>query len=230
MVKMRSSISLTILFTVILGVWGWSYTDSYTDVTRESNYMDSMLVAEIPEAFAIEDCKNLNEMLPSVEYILSVTPSEEYEQLFGIGHQKVIITGVYSGDELVPGQEIYITTNRWNLFLFEGERSAERGFVNVMKFGAEYLVFGSEVLNFENENTIVLRLYEDSYIAPIFCYDEMTNVIAEVSGNTTYVSYRSVRNNEFFACTEDAIGEWLILKKNMLDLYPMEKNCTERKK
>lgn len=165
----------------------------------------------------------MNEILPSVEYILSVTPSEEYDQLFGIGHQKVIITGVYSGDEIVPGQEIYITTNRWNLFLFEGERSAERGFVNVMKTGAEYLVFGSEILNFDDENTNVLRLYEDSYIAPIFCYDKTTNVIAEVIGNTTYVPYTSVRNNEFFACTENALGEWLILKNNMLNLYPMEK-------
>lgn len=58
MVKMRISISLALLFTVILGVWGWSYTDSYTDVTRESNYMDSMLVAEIPEVLPSKIAKN----------------------------------------------------------------------------------------------------------------------------------------------------------------------------
>lgn len=220
MVKMRISVCLTILVTLALSVWGWSYKDSYTDVTSDPHYLDSMVVAEIPEAFVLEDCSTLLDTLPQVEFILRVTPTESYEQLFGTGQQKVVVQEVYSGNGVQSGQEIFITSRRWNLFLYDGEKSIERGYVNVMKSDADYLVFCSEIIEVENQDIKVLRLYEDSYIAPVFCYENIENKVVTPSGETTYVPYTSVKNNEFFACTEVAVTAWSDLKTEMLRLYP----------
>lgn len=222
MVKMRISVCLTILVTLALSVWGWSYKDSYTDVTSDPDYLDSMVVAEIPEAFALEDCSTLLDTLPQVEFILRVTPTESYEQLFGIGQQKVVVQEVYSGKDVQSGQEIFITSRHWTLFLYDGERSVERGFVNVLKPGSDYLVFCSEIIEVKNQDTMVFRLFDDSYIAPVFCYENMENKVIEPSGETTYVPYTSVKNNEFFACTEAALAAWSDLKTEMLKLYPKE--------
>lgn len=220
MVKIRISVCFTVLLTLILAVFGWSYKDSYTNVTSEPNYLDSMVVAEIPETFAIEDCNALLDSLPQAEYIFRVTPSGSYEQLFGIGQQKVVVQEVYSGGDVQQGQEIYITSRRWNLFLYDGEKSIERGYVNIMRSGADYLVFCTEIVEVENQDITVFRLYDESYIAPVFCYENIENKVIEPSGETTYVPYTSVADNEFFACTEATVNAWSELKDKMIELYP----------
>lgn len=50
----------------------------------------------------------------------------------------------------------------------------------------------------------------------------MENKVIKPSGETTYVPYTSVKNNEFFACTEAALAAWRDLKTEMLELYPQE--------
>ena len=222
MIKMRTSVGLTILVALVLSVWGWSYKDSYTDVTGNPDYWDSLMVAEIPESLAIEDCSTLLNALPQVEYILRVTPSGSYEQLFGIGQQKVVVREVYSGKGVESGQEIFITSQCWTLFLYNEEKTAERGFVNVLKSGSDYLVFCSEIIEVKNQDTMVFRLYDDCYIAPVFCYENIENTVIEPTGETTYVPYTSVKDNEFFACTEVAVTVWNNLKTEMLKLYPKE--------
>lgn len=220
MVKPSIAICLTILITLVLSIWGWSYKDSYTDVTSDPNYLDSMVVAEIPENFALEDINALLDNLPQVGFVLRVTPTEPYEQLFGIGQQKVAIQEVYSGKGVQVGHEIYVASQRWTLFLLDGEKSVERGFVNVLKPGLDYLVFCSEIIEAKNPDTMVLRLYEDSLIAPVFCYERTENKVVEPSGETTYVPYTSVENNEFFACTEATVNAWIELKDKLLAQYP----------
>ena len=223
MIKMRISIGITMLLVVALAVWGYSHKDSITDVTSESNYLNSMMIAEIPEEFALADCKNLVNDLPSIKYIFRVTPSGEYEQLFSIGQQRVIVKEIYEGQDVAQGQEIILTTRDWTLFLLDGNRYIERGFINILKKDADYLVFCSEEIKIRKCDTKVFRIYEESYITPVFCYDNFENRIIEPFGETTYVPYVDVKDNEFFACTEVAMRAWSELKSQMLELYPKGK-------
>ena len=179
-----------------------------------------MMVAEIPESIAIEDCNSMLEALPQVKFILSVTPTAPYEQLFGIGQQKVVVQEVYSGKDVEIGQEIYIMSQRWNLCLYDGENSIERGFVNVLKPDMDYLVFCSETVDSSQLNGKVFRLYENSHIAPVFCFKDIENQIIVPSGESTYVPYIYVKNNEFFASTENAASAWKNLKTEMFKLFP----------
>ena len=48
---------------------------------------------------------------------------------------------VYKGTEPAVGQDIYLTCSRWSLSLYSEPYSIERGFVNIMEVGGEYLVF-----------------------------------------------------------------------------------------
>ena len=61
---------------------------------------------------------------------------------------------------------------------------------------------------------------DDFIIASVFCYEDRQNTVMPVTGDSTYVLYRDVRDNEFFGVTETAIQMMEELKKQMLQLYP----------
>lgn len=115
-------------------------------------------------------------------------------------------------------------SNHWSLSLDGNPNSIERGFVNIMRVGNEYLVFVSQQVDVLNESIPVYQLYDDSYITPVFCYENQSNIIVSPGGDTTYVPYTKVRNNEFFAETETALDAWEKLKSEMLLAYPINKN------
>ena len=95
------------------------------------------------------------------------------------------------------------------------------------KEGEEYLVFISRQLERTNEVLPVYELYDDSQIAPVFCYESQPNVIVTPEGETSYVSYQKVRNNEFFAETEEVLSTWNKLKSEMLAAYPINKDSRQ---
>lgn len=66
----------------------------------------------------------------------------------------------------------------------------------------------------------VYKIYDDTLITPVFCYEEIENKPMKASSEHTYIAYTKVRGNEFFGETEKAIGAWLKLKEKMLMLYP----------
>ena len=220
MIKLRISVCLVLVLTIALGVWGWSYKDTYTDITNEVDYLDTMMVGEAPESIAVNDCEVLASSLPQVDYIFRVTASESIEHLYGVSQQKVVVQEVYAGDSSLVGNEIYITTRHWYIYIEDGQRLLGCGFVNYLALGKDYLVFCSEQVNTKSEGIAVYRIYEGSYITPVFCYADIENEIVAVAGMSTYVSYEKVKENEFFATTEGGLAAWRKLKKEMLNLFP----------
>jgi hypothetical protein len=65
-------------------------------------------------------------------------------------------------------------------------------------------------------------LYDEFYIAPVFCYEEHQNVIIPTSGDSTYVPYKEVMDNEFFVTSEETLQVMNALKNQMLSLYPRD--------
>lgn len=223
MINLKISTCLTIAITLILCVWGFSYKGTYTDITGEPDYLDSMLVAEIPTDIAIEECNILSNSLSQVSYILRVIPSESMEQLFGIAQQKVIVQEVYAGTDIQPGDEIYITSNHWSIYLDGGERTIGRGFVNILDIGKEYLVFCTGTVTMPDLSIPVYRLYDQSHICPVFCYEDKHNFVIRTLEGSTYVEYYRVKDNEFFSCSEEGMTAWRDLKSLMLRLYSQAK-------
>lgn len=211
----------TLIIITVAAVFGYTNRQSYTDLSKEENYLGRLHVALIGESLATKACQELSQVLPTSPYILRVIVDGDIEHLFGVSRQKVCVQAVYAGTGVSIGQEIYIFADRWRLSFAGTPTSIERGFVNLMKSGHEYLVFASQLVDIESDSLPVYRLCDDTFITPVFCYDNFSNKIVTPMGPSTYVPYADVKENEFFAASEGALRVWDSLKADMLSAYPL---------
>ena len=72
---------------------------------------------------------------------------------------------------------------------------------------------GSRLVGFFQEGEAIAPL-------PMFCYEDIPNTQVEVTGFSTYVSYRDVKDSEFFGTTPKSAAYWEELKAEMLQKYP----------
>ena len=215
--------------TVAAAVYGGYIRTTLTDYTEGGNW-EEYQVAPMPEAAGLDKVRVMREYLPQSPYILRVEVLGDLELTNGIGQQKVKVAQVYAGDGLETGQEFYLYDYAWNVGFFERYKSLERGYVNVLEVGREYLVF----LNGKIDTLVSpvpvyrcmegVRLSDDNWIdfmSPIFCYDQMENVPVVYTGDwETGVTYTQGRDNEFFGETEKLIEAWEQMKEEFLQMYP----------
>lgn len=114
--KLRYHMLLTAILVICFGIIGISKHSSYTDITSDAYFVNDFQIAEIPTAFAVDDCQSLKESLPYAPIILKVTPVDSPEYFFGGRQQKFCIKEVFSGEDLQIGDEIYITADHWKVY------------------------------------------------------------------------------------------------------------------
>ena len=127
---------------------------------------------------------------------------------------------VFAGEELAVGDEFYLTCVRWSVFVRSDGQAIERGFVNILREGSDYLVFLLTDSGMENRGLPLYFLNIDQFIAPVFCYEDIANTFVTPAGRTTYVPYTQVKDNEFFAASQAGLDAWSALKQEMLRKYP----------
>lgn len=203
-------------------VFGIVKKQTYTDFAKQENYLLQISVAELPGNILEHRCAELYEKLPDSAIILRVRATGDIEHLFCVDRQKTVIQEVYAGTGVEQGDEVYITSGHWGLAVDGTPRSIARGFVNIMEAGTEYLVFAEGIMEDWETGTPVVKLYDNFIIAPMFSYEEHQNVVMPVSDGSTYVAYKDVKDNEFFATTEEALQTMERLKSQMLSLYPRD--------
>lgn len=212
------------LAVIATAAWGISERGTYTDVTSDENYLDNFVVAEMVDTTCAMSCEIMRESLDDSPIIAQVTCTGDVEHLFYASQQPVTISKVFKGEGLREGNEIYLTSRRWRLLVQEDFRAIERGFVNVMKPGAEYLVFITEQVG-ASCGLPVYSLDEVSstmtMFAPVFCYEDSQNVVIPVPQDNTYVPYSEVKNNEFFVTSQEGMDIILALKAELIGKYPM---------
>lgn len=202
------------------GIFGVVKKQTYTDITSMENYLDTLQVALLPEQMVEDACKTIEESVPEAPIILKGRAIGEIEHLFYAGRQKIKITQVYKGEGLQADDEIYLNSIHWQVCLWDTPQTVERGFVNVMQEGKEYLVFLSGEIEDIYTDVPVYQIDDTELLmTPMFCYDDMEKTIVETSGETTYVPYSEVKNNEFFGISEYSHEVWGQLKQKMLAKY-----------
>lgn len=219
MIRLRYSAVLVLIISISLGIFGIAHKDSFTDIAHDENFMQSLYVAELTEEIAEFECGVLVEALPNCAFILKVKAVGAVDYRYEDGRQQVQVIDVFSGESVKSGDIIYVTSPRWGLDLYDELKSVERGFVNVLREGYEYLVFCSSLLDSADSQTPTYQLFYESYIAPVFCYTEFENVIVEPGDYGTYIPYMQVKDNEFFAASEGALKKWMELKDYMISRY-----------
>lgn len=215
--KLRYHILLTAILAICFGIIGISKYSSYTDITSDPNFVNDFQIAEIPTAFSVDDCQALKESLLYAPIILKVTPVDSPEYFFGGRQQKFCIKEVFSGENLQSGDKIYITADHWKVY--PAEKVMDMGFVNIPQKGTDYLVFLSEFIGYNRNQTKVFRLQSGKYINPILSYELCENKIYPTTGETTYVLYSKVAKNEFYATESEGIDAFLTLKHELISLY-----------
>lgn len=219
---MRQRLLLFFTICILLAVvtFGIVKKLTYTDLARQENYLAQLQVAELTEGIAEQECSVMSQSLPDSAIILRVEVTGEIEHLFQVDRQRAVIQEVYTGNGLEAGEEIYVFSRHWQLVIDGNPNAIERGFVNIMEIGTEYLIFAEAVSEDMETGMVSIKLYDDFYITPVFCYDDRQNKIMPISGDTTYVSYKDVMDNEFFVTSEKTLQIMETLKSQMLSLYP----------
>lgn len=217
--KLKWILYFTIASLVVMTGFGIIQKKSYTDVVQNNIYMDEINVAQISEKTAKTAYQELSESLPESPVILKVSAVKDIEHFGRTSRQLVQIQDIFAGEELNIGEEIYITFYRWSLALHSKPGSMERGFVNVMEIGEEYLIFIRGQVDGLGEKTPVYELAGESVVAPVFSYRTHNNKIMPMDGISTYVSYADVRDNEFFAASRESLDILLKLKTEMMEKY-----------
>ncbi len=214
---------LTVCIYIAAMVFGIVKKQTYTDLAKQENYLSQMEVAELWEDAAENQCAELSQKLPDAAIILRVKVTGEIEHLFQVDRQKAVVQEVYAGNELKQGDETYIFSNHWQLIVYEEPYSLERGYVNIMDVGSEYLVFAEEIMEDWETGIPAVKVYDDFLVAPVFCYEEHQNVVIPIpAGVPTGVSYKDVKDNEFFVTSEEGLQAMNTLKSQMLSLYPRD--------
>lgn len=211
--------STVIILFVALG-FGVVQKRTYTDISQDRGYLDKIYIAQIPQDYAVSATEIMMEKLPLSPNIIKVVVLEDVEHFAKASRQMVKVQNVYKGDTLKANQEIYITCDRWSLSLYAEPYSIERGFVNVMEVGEEYLIFLDGQVDGFGEELPIFKLYAETVIAPVFSYIAHDNKISSMGKESTYVLYNQVCDNEFFAATSVAMDAFLELKKVMIEKYP----------
>ena len=217
--KRRIRLTVTVVVILVVTIFGGIKKKSYTNIVA-GDYFSTVQVAELPGEMAAGTCEELENQLPEVPVILRVTAIDEIEHFFGGSRQKVSVNEVYRGEKMNVGEELYLYSAHWRLNATEDPAVLGRGFVNIMDTGVEYLVFLTGQVEDLYGNTPVCQLYDDALIAPVFCCESRKNEIIPTNGETTYVSYEKVKNNEFFGEDEMAVEAFEQLKEKMLAKYP----------
>lgn len=218
--KIRILTAASVVILIGTAVFGLIKRQTYTDICSEENYLDNLYVAEAVSPLTENSCSALEEELQNVPYILRVSPAGEFENLFATSRQKVRIEEVYAGNGLQKGDELYLTSSQWRVVIELQPSALECSFVNIMKEGREYLVFVTEKVRTYSESLPIYRLYSNSMITPVFCYEDIENLIIPVGEGPTYVPYSKVKDNEFFSADEEGLEAWNVLKQKMLESYP----------
>lgn len=209
----------TMLMIIAAGAFGAVNRKTYTEITKEKNYLEQLQVAEIPGELAVSSCSEMEKNLPALPIILRVQFLDEVEYLFGTSRQKVCVQEVYAGDSFQKGDVVYVTAG-WNVVAEDGGGTAELGFVNLPKADSDYLIFVSGELEPFDKSLPVYQIYDETPITPIFAYEEVENLVVPVGEESTYVPYTEVEENEFFSTSEEGMNAWKKLKGKMLEAYP----------
>ena len=214
------TVSVTICCVLLFSVLGLACKRSYSDISAEPNFLDELLVAELSENNVNLACERISDELDNIPIVVCVTPVEEVEILFGSSQQLVRIKKVFKGESITVGEEVFLTGMCNGLIFWDDYTSIELRFINTLKIGKDYLVFITSEIEQDFESKSVYNVFSDM-LAAVFCYDEINNDIVEPYLDGTYVPYRDVANNEFFATSLNGINAILKVKNEQLSNYPI---------
>lgn len=222
---MKKIYVLLMIAVIAATVFGVVNRSSYSDLCNDPEYHEKISVAQIPVEICVQTCERMKTSLMDVPTVVRITSIGEVEHHFHADVQRVKVEEVFKGTGITPGEEILLTSDRWMTSVLEEPYSMERGYVNILIPGKEYLVFLSDRIENLYSDLPVYKVFDNDQnmitINAVFCYDNIENVVSDnYQGRTTYVPYSDVKDNEFFSTSRDGLAAMENLKMTMLEHFP----------
>ncbi|WP_157065217.1 hypothetical protein [Amphibacillus sediminis] len=202
---------------VVAAGTGIFFRQTYTNVTAEANPLEHFSVALWDFDMSPNLIESMRKELPKSKSIIRVSANGAMDYTFKNNIQFVEIEEVYRSSELKRGDQIGVMSTDWCLFF--DNMSANLNFINVMQPGEEYLIFLDEQLETLDPEEKIYLLPE-FIIPPIFNYQDKDHTILSVTEDDRYVPYVSVKDNEFFVSSDEALAALMALKHELLEQYP----------
>lgn len=216
---MKITLYITLFFCILSLIFGISKKSQYSNIINDINYEDEIYVAGITGKMMDEIYEEFSDNVHNAPVILNVIGEGKAEYFGRTGRQLAKVSKVIKGDGIKKGDYFYLTGERIKLVTYAKPYSIERGFVNEMVEGEEYLVFLKERITEVIEEYPIFPLYDITIISPIFSYQNHNNSISTAIAGTTYMKYSEVKQNEFFCVDEKALKTLMKLKTEIISLY-----------
>ena len=224
--KLRYVPHLLLLAAVVgFGIFGAQKRQTYTDITAQPQYMDELKVATLNQDGCDYILQDLQEELSRSPMILRVTPTSHLTPIFYAGKQRFVVQEVYAGDNITPGDEIWVVSGSWCVLVDEVYQQIVLRFVNIPRQGEEYLIFLSRPVELVDgfESLPVFLLQEGIGIDPIFCCNDMDTQVDTPDGQPLgmTVPYQDVADQEFFSESQAIMDALVAAKHAVLEQYPI---------
>lgn len=223
--KLRYVPPLLFLAAVVgLGIFGAQKRQTYSHITAQPQYMEELDVATLNQDGCDYMLQDLQEKLSRSPIILRVTPTSHLIPIFYAGKQRFVVQEVYAGNNITPGDEIWVVSGSWGAILDEVYQQMSFSYVNSPKQGQEYLIFLSQQVEIVDgfEPLPLFRLQNGIGIDPVFCYNDLDTQVDTPPGQPPDITvpYQEVADQEFFAESPSIMDALVDAKHALLEQYP----------
>ena len=213
---------VVVILSVGIGVYN---KGTYRDFNQEENALDHFAVALIDDEFLAGQFQIMDEKLSESNMIIAAKCEETFTYRYSCVTQKVSVVNVFKGEGIHEGDKIEVARASTLLSTDEDAEVGDQylinmGFVNEMVPGKTYLIFMDRKINTYDQNEKIYIQSEDYILAPIFCYEEITNIPKNTSDEySTYIDYKDVKENEFFIMSEESNERIAKMKEKLFKEY-----------
>ncbi|MCI9369676.1 MAG: hypothetical protein HFH65_05045 [Lachnospiraceae bacterium] len=218
-------ITLIIVFVSMgIGIYCKSF---YMDFNKEKHALDNFAVALISDNFFESQLQHMEENLDASNIILAVQCEDTFHYRYSCVTQKVKIVSVFKGENLKEGDVFEVARAATLLSLnedalFNKMPLINMGYINEMIPGKTYLIFLDRKLETYSERDIIYTQSDSFILAPIFCYENITNIPQNPEDEfSTYINYKKVKNNEFFIMSEESNEKVALMKDKLFSKYKL---------
>lgn len=202
---------------IVAGGIGLFFRQTYTDVSANENMLEQFTVALWDLDLSPTLIDTMRQVLPDSPIIIRAKSDGRTHYTFKNFYQNVIVEEVYQGKDIAVGDQISIMDFSW--YVVFDNMSINASFINLMQSNEEYLIFLEKKLDTIHPDDQIY-LTNDLIMPPIFNYEDKEHEILSVTDEDLYVPYSSVKYNEFFVSSEEALIELMVLKHELLAQYP----------
>lgn len=220
MKKITTNIIVTILLFAALMVYGLCEKKEHKDLNSKDNPIDNFYVALLPDELLSNQLKLMSQSLDDSRYILEVTCKEKMQYKFSCATQQVEVKKVFKGDNLQAGDNIDILKSDSIFLEIMDSPAINMAFVNEMTVGGTYLVFLDERIETYDALNIYTR-NKDYFLDPIFSYNNNRQGFHQCEDiETNSVLYSTVKTDEYFLMSQQAVDEITAFKETLFSKYP----------